>query len=385
MMRRALRTALLATVPALLLAGCGGDAGSDSPPPASTPASSTAVEPVLVLQGMERTTSGRLSSAEPKLVDEPRRSSIGARDRTSRSATKARTWPAPALASDGTIDDGADPFAGLPLQSLPLPIEDDPETTRAIDAWSTKLRRIDAAEWTRWMGRGGGGDPFTRVPDAVMLHLVEVATMRCGGARTVASGVVLADETVVTTVHAIESPARRVRVQPALGGPRVPAMVRYLDVDDDVAVLHVPGLDMQPMPMHVATGSAPEWARAYGIGTGGQDGQIRRVPVGVAMREAAIDLEQPDGFAETISDRSVIPLVGGIGTGFSGGVVAATDDADQGTGWGFHALVRARVPFRAETAGIAVPARLVAAALAASARLDRWQEHRPGGCPQWYR
>lgn len=223
-------------------------------------------------------------------------------------------------------------------------------------------------------------------PAEIVGAMVRVSTLRCGGASTVATGVVLADETVVTTVHAIESPQRRIRVEPlSTPGARVAAIIKYVDVDDDIAVLHVPGLQMTPIGAHVPGGTQPQRALAFGVGTGGTQGSFRRVPVYVAMEETSLTLEQPDGFAQEISDRSVFPIAGGIDNGFSGGVIAATNDAEMVTGWGFHGLVRARVPYRSTGGGVAIPARLVTAAIEASNDVDEWRELRPGGCPQWRR
>lgn len=314
----------------------------------------------------------------------------GTRPRASASTPKSKRpaqgerWPAPELRSDGSIDE-PDPFAGEPVEVLPIPIEDDPETTRALDAWSARLKRVDIDQWNRWMD-AGLDSPWVQQEDSVIDTLVKVTVERCGGARTVATGVVLADDTVVTTVHAVENASKRVQVAQALGdGERISAMIRYLDVDDDIAVLKVPGLQMESMLFHVVTDHEPHWGYAYGIGRGGKRGSITRTPVVVAMDEAVADVEQPDGFAEEISDRSFLPALGAFDTGFSGGVVTATNDPSLRTLWGFRGLIRARVPFRSDTGGIVVPARLVGDALNASDRLPEWFEIEPRGCPQWRR
>jgi hypothetical protein len=103
------------------------------------------------------------------------------------------------------------------------------------------------------------------------------------------------------------------------------------------------------------------------------------------MVESSLSKEQPDGFDRNITDRSVYPLVGAIDTGFTGGVVAATNDAKLATGWGFHGLIRARIPYRAEGGGVAVPSRLVRIAMAEAAKLDKWSEVMPEHCPEWTR
>jgi hypothetical protein len=248
------------------------------------------VESVLVIDGKHIDEDGRVAS-DPKSDDADDPAPKRVRDRIN--ADLDDEWPEPPLNADGTIDDGPDPFAGERVQLQPLPIEDDPATTAAIDSAAMRMRRVD--------------------------------------------------------------------------------------------VLKVPGLRVQPMPVYVPSGTEPRFGYAYGVANGGLAGALRRTPVVVSVQESSIELEQPDGFAEQISDRSVQTLVGGVTTGFSGGVVSATNDDTLATGFGFHGLIRARVPFRSDTGGIVVPSRIVREAIDASGRLDEWFEHRPGGCPQWRR
>ncbi|MCW2925698.1 MAG: Peptidase [Thermoleophilia bacterium] len=374
-----LTTVLVAA--SLVLGGCAGK-GEDAKAKPSTSKAGRAASSLVVEGAPVRTNGARLGAtkaAPTKRVATPTPS-----PRPKVPVRVVEKWPAPKLLPDGTIDDGPDPIGTAPVQVQPLPIEDDPTTTAAIDKWSTRLRKVDLAQWNQWMD-AGLRSPWSQAQDAALSSMVKVTVERCGGAHTVATGVVLADETVVTTVHAIESPNRRVRISPATGGARIPAMVRYLDVDDDIAVLKVPGLVAPPMLFHVVTGDKPQWGYAYGVGTGGPAGTMRRTPAVVAMREATATLEQPDGFAQRITDRAILPFVGGVSAGFSGGVVMATNDPEFVSGWGFHGLIRARVPFRADTGGIAVPATLVGDALDAADKLDPWYEHRAGSCPQWIR
>jgi hypothetical protein len=382
---RRVRQGIVILLIGVAVAACGGsDATTSASDEKSDDAASTeAVESVLMIDGKkigadgtvqrEPTLGTKSGAAKPKRV---RSTAVDDDDE----------WPALELNADGTIDDGPDPFAGERIQVQPLPIEDDPATTTTIDAAAAEMRRVDRADWDRWIGANGQRSPWAQGDDAFAASIVDITVERCGGARTVATGVVLANETVVTTVHAIETATKRVRVSSTIGeGPRIAAMVRYLDVDDDVAVLKVPGLKVRPMPLYVPSGTAPRLGYAYGVANGGVAGTMRRTPVMVSMQEESIELEQPDGFAEQISDRSVQTLVGGITTGFSGGVVATTNDPNLATGFGFHGLIRARVPFRSDTGGIVVPSRIVQAAITASGSLDEWFEHRPGGCVQWRR
>jgi S1-C subfamily serine protease len=377
---RRLVTIVLASA---MLAGCG-DEPRESTDPAADGVRQPAAAPVdrvLVVKGQHVERSEREAAqgraAAPVDAEPPRQ-------RERRPSERPRIPPLPLLA-DGSIDAGPDPFEAsfVPVQAIP--IEDGPDATRTIARSAAQLRRIDRARWDEWM-RTGIRSPWQQGDDPISASLVEVTVERCGGARHVATGVVLADETVVTNVHVVENAAKRVRVSQAVGmNPRLPAMIRYLDVDDDVAVLRVPGLRAPALAMYRPAGAAPRFGYAFGIAPGGRSGMLRRVPVVTTTREETITVEQPDGFAQPIRDRSVQTLVGGISSGFSGGVVATTNTRSLAGGWGFHGLLRARASLRADTAGIVVPSRIVAAALAAERQLEEWFEHRPGGCPQWRR
>lgn len=381
---------------ALVLAGCGALPGGDSAKEKSSddkPASSKVKEGgplpggVLVLNGRPVDANGRrLDTGERPSSRDGRKAADDGTTVERDDRTLVRTFLAPPLMTDGTIDDGADPFDDGSIPLHPLPLENDPATTRDVDAFAQGLREVPGDLWRQWLDDGSPAG-MTTGPADVVNAMVRIYVKKCGGAQYVASGVVLADETVVTTVHAVESPMRRVRVEP-LGSPglRTPAMIQYVDVDDDVAVLRVPGLQMTPLGMHAPQGTDPARALGFGVGVGGSPhGVLRRIPVFAARQEQSITLEQPDGFDQAISDRSVFPVAGAVSNGFSGGVIAATNDDDLVDGWGFHGLVRARVPFRSRGGGIAVPARVVRQAIDASNELDEWFELRPTGCPQWHR
>lgn len=384
MIRRGIVAAGVVAI-SIVAGGCGGsDAPSTTEAAAkdADTAASAPVDGVLVVRGRAVDAAGRAVGAEPAAAS-PRASRPQLPLAPRRIERRAGPWPAPPLLPDGTIDAGTDPFGDGAVPVQPVPIEDDPGSTALLGVEAMQLRRIDVERWQQWR-EAEVRSPWQQAVDPTTAAVVQVAVERCGGARTVATGVVLDDETVVTTVHAIESPASRVRVMPVSGGRRLPAMVRYLDVDDDVAVLKVPGLSARPMDFHVPVDQQPRLGYAYGIVAGGRSGMLRRAPVLTSMREATIDVEQPDGFARRISGRPVQTVVGSIAGGFSGGVVSATNDPLLRGGFGFHGLVRARVPFRA-TAGVVVPSSVVGAALDAAERLEEWFEHPPGGCPQWRR
>lgn len=365
------------------VAGCGG-AEPATAPREDRPAAAEQVSSLLVVDGDHVDGDGSRSTAEPA-TDDASRAPRRVRDALA-SAVPPDPWPAPPLLADGTIDDGVDPFLAQVLESQSTPVEDDPSTTRDIHEWRTRLREVELLEWERLTRGRSRPSPWQQGADTNMPSVMRVSVERCGGARTVATGVVLDDETVVTTAHVVESAARRVRISPAVGDePRIPAMVRYLDVDDDIAVLKVPGLEAAPLPLRAPAAGDPQWAYTYGVSRGAMAGSLRRAPAVVAMEETTIAIEQPDGFARQIAERSVFPMVAPLTSGFSGGVVAVSSDGSLDGDWSFHGLVRARVPLRSHTAGIVVPARLVREAIDASRGLPPWFEHRPGGCPQWHR
>lgn len=388
--RHVIRGAIVVAV-ALLVIACGAD---DAPRTSDAPATddSTDKPSLLVIKGDSR-------------GDDPLRGVAPGEERAGRTvagtdavegdddgaAEPEREYEPLPLLPDGTIDDGEDPFDAEYVPVLRIPIEDDPYTTSSIEEAAMQLRRIDVEQWNEWMAPAGARSPWQQGADPITDSLVEVTVERCGGARHVATGVVLDDETVVTNVHVVENASKRVRVGRAASSARatdprrLPAMIRYLDIDDDIAVLRVPGLNQPELLWHQPVDAAPAFGYAFGVGQGGRSGTLRRVPVMASMQEERITVEQPDGFAQEISDRPVQTIVGGISSGFSGGIVAATNDPSLQANWGFHGILRARMGLRADTAGIVVPQRIVEEALVANDGLPEWFEIRPGGCPQWRR
>lgn len=343
---------------------------------------------VLIINGQKRVTGEPVPEGLPK--KDLRKPRVGQKKKKYKGdITKGLRvdYVIPRLNSDGTINDGADPFSDTPVELQRIPIEGDPNTTLALDSWAKDLSNVSSEQWQGWLdNRSPLG--VAAGPEDVTGAMVKIFVEKCGGARSVSTGVVLADETVATTVHAIESTRMRVRVQPfdSPGSPRLSAMIKYLDVDDDVAILSVPGLRSVPIGTHSPDDLDPQRALAFGVGRGGGlQGNLQRVPVVSAMQEEVITLDQPDGLDQQITHRYVYPILGGVDNGFSGGVVVATNDPDLAEGWGFHGLLRARVPFRSKGGGIAVPSRIVQEDILAALALDTWFELKPTGCPQWYR
>lgn len=388
--RSQLVAACTVALAALVIAGCGSGGSHSKPKPkqvASTDASSSGSTLILHGAPVDSKTGQRL--AEP--AARARAAAPAAPTKTVKPGVVVgvRVLDPPALNADGTIA-GTDPFGSDVVTVQPTPIEDDVNANASVASFAMHLKDYDVVDWDAWV-HSGASLPGTTGDDTVTPSLVTIAVERCGGARSVAAGVVLGPETVVTTVTAVDNADQRVWVSPTRGAgsgtgvTRIPAMIRYLDVDDDIAVLKVPGLRMPALATHVPTGSKPMRAYAYGLSAGGRTGRPQRVPVFAAMVESSLTKEQPDGFDRAITDRAVYPLIGAIDTGYTGGVVAATNDSTLATGWGFHGLIRARIPYRAEGGGVAVPSRLVGIAIAAAAKLDPWSEVMPAHCPEWTR
>lgn len=388
-MIRRIPTAILLIALAVLVAACGGDEKNSKDAKAEKAAKQAAADtdPFLVVNGQHIDPDGNASAPAVDPADARKAAAAADADEDDERPTTLRTtYTPPPLLSDGTIDEDDDPFGDGTIGLHPLPMEGNPETTREVDAFARGLRRIENEQWAQWIADSSPAG-LAWGPPEVARSLVRVFTQRCGGARTVATGVVLGNDLIATTVHAIQSPMRRIRVQGITSsGYRIPAMIKYVDVDDDVAILQVPGLQIQPIGFHTARGADPMRALAYGVGYRGQgQGTLNRQSVYAAMVEESITLEQPDGLDQPISARPVFPIAGPIDTGMSGGMIAATNDADLQTGWAFHGLIRARVPFRSPGGGIAIPARVVRESLAAAEAMPEWQEMRPTSCPQWHR
>ncbi|MBC7460050.1 MAG: hypothetical protein H7287_01675 [Thermoleophilia bacterium] len=306
--------------------------------------------------------------------------------------TIVKALPQPELNADGSLV-GTDPFADTGVQVMPTPIEGNPETVRPFRvAVRAALAAVDAVDITvgnrmrTWVRTGDRATADSVSADTIRPGVVSIAVERCGGARTVVVGAVVAAETVVTTVGAIDNAAKRIWVAPISGGARKQGMLQYLDIADDIAVYRVPGLQVTPLPTFAVQGAPGiQFGYAYGIAPGGRQGRPQRISIAVGEAEESLTFEQADGLGKAITDRSVVPMIGPIGSGYAGGVVAATNDPENASGWGFWGLIRARVPYESTGGGIVVPARLVNIAVKRALALDPWFEIQPGPCPNWYR
>lgn len=384
---------LVLVAAALMGAGCGaseqGGGGNDGDPKGS----SAPADSELVIEGHGVGKDGLPTDPDLPASKAKARATTAARKRRDLSGVLGvATVEPPKLLGDGTIDDGPDPFdtGGAPTASMPLPIEDDVALTEALDTWrrgqGTGLQLVDLAAFQRWaqLDRTLTDSSHDESKDPSAPFVVRVLSKRCGGARTSASGVLMGGETVVTTVHAIESVERRVRVQLALDATerRYPAMIQYVDVDDDIAVLRVPGLTAAGIGQLSAVPSAfATEGFALGITIDG----LGRVPVLLGGDRLSAKVEQPDGFGEQITDRDVHPMLGAVTTGYSGGPVVTSVGDDAGP-WRMAGMVRARVPYRSLTASVVIPIDLIKEAIGARDARSEWNELVPrAGCSQWTR
>lgn len=123
-------------------------------------------------------------------------------------------------------------------------------------------------------GRADGGPQYSVSPKLLELisqyrsSIVKVTgyAPKCGSALT-ASGFVIAPGRVLTNAHAVAA-VTRTAVQPGGTGPRYKSRVIHFDPASDLAVLHVPHLKADPLPL--ARVSAPgDQAAIVGYPRGG--------------------------------------------------------------------------------------------------------------------
>ncbi|MCW2972414.1 MAG: hypothetical protein JWN72_687 [Thermoleophilia bacterium] len=382
-----LRALLLITC-CLLLAACGAAKEPKSKPTAAK--DTGVVNEGLVIKGAE--VDPKTGARDVPDVAPVKTATNGGTTTDAAASTAVEALPEPELNADGSLV-GTDPFAGTGVQVMPTPIEDDPETVRPFrTAVRAAIAAVDAVDITvgnrmrTWVRSGNHANVDAVTNDVIRPGVVSIAVERCGGARQVVVGAVLADEMVVTTVSAIDNAAKRIWVAPVGGGDRKQGMLQYLDVADDIAVYRVPGLQLAALPTFAVQGAPGiQFGYAYGISPGGRQGRPQRISVAVGEAEESITFEQTDGLGKAITDRSILPMIGAVDSGYAGGVVAATNDPENQTGWGFWGLIRARVPYESTGGGIVVPARLVNIAVTRALALDPWFEIQPGPCPNWYR
>ncbi len=149
------------------------------------------------------------------------------------------------------------------------------------------------------------------VATAVRGSVVKVHTSACGAAVQ-GSGWVVARELVLTNVHVVTG-ADSVEVAASNGSPHAAVPV-YLDVEDDVAVLRVEGLEAPPLDL---AARVPVEDPVVLLGYP-RDGSLTAVP-GIAGRPTKVFAA--DAYGRRARLRTVVPLRGIVERGDSGGPV----------------------------------------------------------------
>lgn len=174
-------------------------------------------------------------------------------------------------------------------------------------------------------------------------------TPQCNASVT-GSGFVVAPGRVVTNAHVVagvDQPTVRVR----LGDPGLPATVVYFDPGVDIAVLDVPGLVVDPLPLVPDAASSGDPAVVAGFP---ESGPFRAEPARV---RAALTAVGDDIYGQAGVERQVYALRGTVLPGNSGGPLLRPDGAVLGLVFGADE--------QAEETGYALTAGEVRDALAA--------------------
>jgi S1-C subfamily serine protease len=151
--------------------------------------------------------------------------------------------------------------------------------------------------------------------EAVIDSTVRISGQACGRVLT-GSGFAAGVETIVTNAHVVAGVDRPSVVRP--DGRRLPATVELFDPNRDLAVLDVPGLNQDPLPV--------------GEGTVGGDGAVfghpggqEEVEVSPARIEAAVNALGRDLYGSSTIRREIFILASQLEPGDSGGALVDAD------------------------------------------------------------
>ncbi|MBO0848954.1 MAG: MarP family serine protease [Pseudonocardia sp.] len=152
--------------------------------------------------------------------------------------------------------------------------------------------------------------------------------LRCSRALE-GTGFVIAPERVITNAHVVAGTAE-VSVETGRGGKgrSRPAKVVSYDPEADVAVLDVPGLDLDPLRMAPRTASVADDAIVLGYPL---DGPFKVTPARVRDH---IDLRGPDIYSAKTVVRDVYTVRAVVRSGNSGGPLLAPDGSVYGMVFG---------------------------------------------------
>jgi S1-C subfamily serine protease len=189
---------------------------------------------------------------------------------------------------------------------------------------------------------------------------VRVSSIACGYGVE-GSGWVAASDLVVTNAHVVAGQAVT-RVQPAGAGPRKRAEVVLFDDKNDVAVLRVDGLGLDPLPL--ATPEPDEVAAVLGFPENGPL-NVQPARTGATRRVISSDAYNRGPVQRTVTSFRVY-----VRPGNSGGPVVNGDGEVVATVFASRA--------DSSNAGYGIPSQIVQRRLAAAA--ERTDPVRTGGC-----
>jgi S1-C subfamily serine protease len=174
-------------------------------------------------------------------------------------------------------------------------------------------------------------DPFPVLPEFAgqALPSPDPSVLRSAGPRTAAesvlkvegtscglgvqgSGWVIRRELVATNAHVVSGQTDTQVLAP--GGQSLDATTVYLDGGNDVALLHVPGLDATPLPVEEKA-SFPVSVALLGYP---RDGPLTASPGTAGQPRGVL---APDAYGGRVRPRTVVPLRGRVQRGESGGPV----------------------------------------------------------------
>jgi S1-C subfamily serine protease len=152
-----------------------------------------------------------------------------------------------------------------------------------------------------------GGVP-SGVASRVAASTVKVSSVACGE-RVEGSGFSAAPDTIVTNAHVVAGATRTEVLRP--DGRRLPAQVLVFDPDRDLALLSVPGLGQQPLPLASAA------VGGNGAVVGHPQGQVP-VEVSPAVVVRRVMATTTDIYGEGAIRRPILVLAARLAPGDSG-------------------------------------------------------------------
>lgn len=184
-------------------------------------------------------------------------------------------------------------------------------------------------------------------PDGYLRAAVGVEASGCSLVPALGSGAVLARERVMTSAHTVAGASALVVIDSA--GIRRAATLVGFDPRVDLAVLAVPGLDADPLPVSNAAGGEAGWVLTWRA-----DDRFEASPMTVTKR-LVVTIE--DIYVDEIVERRAIELDADLSHGDSGAAVVTTSGEVVGI---VYAASRSR------RAGFALDGNEIATALAAA-------------------